>query len=91
MLTLRTTSRYRKERNLASRRGKDLTRLDAVINTLLAEKPLDPKYADHALHGDFEGFRECHIENDWLLVYVVNKNELILTLSQTGSHSDIFG
>jgi mRNA interferase YafQ len=65
--------------------------LDAVINTLLEEKPLSPERRDHALHGNFEGFRECHIENDWLLMYTVNKNELILTTSRTGSHSDLFG
>jgi len=91
MLDLRTTARYRKERNLAARRGKDLRLLDTVIETLRAEQPLTPKHHDHALIGDFAGFRECHIENDWLLLYTVDKGDLILTASRTGSHSDVFG
>jgi len=65
--------------------------LKTVVKTLCEEKPLDPKYCDHALHGDLEGFRDCHIENDWILLYAVNKDELILTASRTGTHSDIFG
>ena len=51
---------------------------------------LDAKYHDHALHRDFEGFRECHIQPDWLLVYLVEEDILTLTLTDTGTHSDIF-
>ncbi len=62
-----------------------------VLNTLLEEKTLDQRYHDHALTGNYIGFRECHILPDWLLIYAVNKSQLILTASRTGTHSDLFG
>jgi mRNA interferase YafQ len=91
MLTIHETAKYRRDVRRVIRRGKNRALLDAVVNTLREEKPLDPKHRDHALHGSLEGFRDCHIENDWVLVYAVNNKELILTLSQTGAHADIFG
>ena len=91
MLTLKTTSRFRKDYKLAKKRGFDLSLLEAVIDTLLAEKPLDPKHRDHALTGDYAGFRECHILSDWLLVYSIHHEMLILTASRTGTHTDLFG
>ena len=57
---------------------------------LVEEKDLDAKYCDHALTGNYIGFRECHIQPDWLLIYLINHQELILTASRTGSHSDLF-
>jgi len=64
--------------------------LEEVIDTLLQEIPLDAKYQDHDLKGNYLGFRECHIQPDWLLIYAVNHDELILTASRTGTHSDLF-
>ena len=64
--------------------------LEKVIQDLLEEKKLDIKYKDHALSGDYIGFRECHIQTDWLLIYTINNEELILTASATGTHSDLF-
>jgi mRNA interferase YafQ len=61
-----------------------------VIDTLLAEKTLGSKYKDHALSGDYAGFRECHILPDWLLIYHVDHKILILTASRTGTHADLF-
>jgi mRNA interferase YafQ len=90
MLTFATTSKYRKERKLAERRGRDMSLLDTVIQTLLEEKPLDPKHRDHPLSGDYTGFRECHVQPDWLLIYTVDKGQLVLTASRTGTHSDLF-
>jgi mRNA interferase YafQ len=90
MLTLKTTSRFRKDYKLAQKRGLDLSLLGTVIDTLLAEKPLDPKYKDHSLTGDYSGFRECHILPDWLLIYSIHQELLILTASRTGTHSDLF-
>jgi mRNA interferase YafQ len=72
------------------KRGLDLSLLNAVVQTLLEEKPLAPKYNDHSLTGNYEGFRECHISPNWLLIYAVDKDSLILTASRTGSHSDLF-
>jgi mRNA interferase YafQ len=91
VLTLKTTSQYRKDRNRAKNRGLDMSLLDTVIQTLIEEKPLAPKHKDHQLTGNFTEFRECHIKPDWLLMYTVNKQELILTASCTGTHSDLFG
>ena len=91
MLTLKTTSRFRKDYKLAKKRGLDLSLLESVIDTLLAEQPLDAKHKDHALIGDYAGFRECHILPDWLLIYSIHHETLLLTASRTGTHSDLFG
>ncbi|GHV86821.1 addiction module toxin, RelE/StbE family [Spirochaetia bacterium] len=91
MLILRAATQYRKDYKLAKRRGLDMSLLETVIQTLLDEKPLDPKHKDHPLIGNYSGFRECHITGDWLLVYTVDKGQLILTTARTGTHSDIFG
>lgn len=63
--------------------------LDEVIEELIKQKPLASKYRDHALTGNFIGFRECHVLPDWLLLYKVDKGKLILTASRTGTHSDL--
>ncbi|CAI3509396.1 TPA: type II toxin-antitoxin system YafQ family toxin [Streptococcus suis] len=90
MLTLVTTNQFRKDLKRIKKRGLSLSKLEAVLETLLKEKPLDQRYRDHALVGNYIGFRECHIEPDWLLVYAIDKGQLILTASRTGSHSDLF-
>ena len=89
MLTLRTTAKYRKDRKRAIKSGLPMHLLDGVLQTLAEEKPLDPKYNDHALKGEYIGFRECHIRPDWLLIYTVDKGNLILTAIRTGSHSEL--
>ena len=91
MLTLITTAKYRKDRKRVMKSKLPMHLLDEVLQTLLDEKPLDPKYNDHALKGDYYGFRECHIKPDWLLIYAVDKGSLILTATRTGSHSELFG
>ncbi len=60
------------------------------IDLLLNEQPLDDHYRDHALVGNYIGFRECHILSDWLLIYVVDKDQLVLTALRTGTHADLF-
>jgi mRNA interferase YafQ len=90
MFTLRATSQYRKDRKLAKKRGLDMDLLDDVIQQLIEGKALDQKFDDHALVGNYEGFRECHIQNDWLLIYAKDNNQLILAVMRTGSHSDLF-
>ena len=64
--------------------------LEEVIDTLLAGKPLDQKHRDHALAGNYAGYRECHILPDWLLIYFTENDSLILTAVRTGSHNDLF-
>jgi mRNA interferase YafQ len=90
MLTLKTTSRFRKDYKLAKNRGLNLSLLEAVIDILLGEKALDPKYKDHPLTGDYAGFKECHILPDWLLIYAIHRETLVLTTSRTGTHADLF-
>jgi len=90
MLTLETTGKFRKDYKLAKKRGLDLSLLETVIDTLLEGKVLDEKYRDHALTGNYIGFRECHIQSDWLLIYRIEHDELILVASRTGTHSDLF-
>ena len=72
------------------KQGKDMTLLQTVIDDLLEEKVLDAKYKDHGLVGNYNGFRECHILPDWLLIYSVDHEQLVLVASRTGSHSDVF-
>ena len=72
------------------KRGLNLDKLKFVINQLASGNPLEEKYRDHALTRDYKGFRECHIEPDWLLIYQIIDEELVLILSRTGSHSDLF-
>ena len=72
------------------KRGKDLNKLEKVLTKLALMKTLSPKYKDHQLKGEWKDFRECHIEPDWLLIYRIVENELILYATATGSHSDLF-
>ncbi len=89
-MTLKTTTQFRKDYKLAKKRGRDMRLLQSVIDDLLAGKPLVPKNRDHALSGSYSGFRECHIQPDWLLIYAVDRGQLVLTASRTGTHSDLF-
>ena len=87
---IKQTTQFRKDVKLARRRGYDLEKLLTVIGFLKEDIPLPTNYRDHALSGDFCGYRECHIEADWLLVYRKSAQFLILTLFRTGTHGDIF-
>ena len=90
MLDLVTTMQFRKDLKRICKRGYNLSNLDDVLQTLLAEKPLPEKHRNHELVGNYVSFRECHIDPDWLLVYAVDKGKLILTASRMGTHSDLF-
>lgn len=90
MLKLETTVQFRRDYKRMMKRGCKRELIEKVIETLLEEKPLDIKHRDHELKGDYAGFRECHIQPDWLLVYKVDKGKLILTASRTGTHADLF-
>ncbi len=90
MLDIVLSNRFKKDLKLAAKRGYDLDLLDAVVTNLAERRPLAEKYRDHELTGNYSGFRECHIQPDWLLVYRVEADELILFLSRTGTHSDLF-
>ena len=90
MLELVTTSQFRKDLKRIKKRGLNLKKLEQILTQLRKQEILDIKYRDHALSGNYLGFRECHIEPDWLLVYAIDKGKLILTASRTGSHSNLF-
>ena len=90
MLKIVASNQFKKDLKLAAKRGLNLQLLSDVVNTIASEKSLDAKYRDHALTGGYSGFRECHIEPDWLLVYRVEKEELDLFLFRTGTHADLF-
>ena len=84
------TSKFKKDIKLLKKQGKKIEKLYEIINILAYGEELDAKYRDHNLIGNYKGYRECHIEPDWLLIYKVMENILILTLSRTGSHSELF-
>ncbi len=90
MRTLKTTALFRKDYKRCQKRGLDMDQLKRVIDLLLAGKTLDQRYRDHALSGIYTGFRECHIQPDWLLIYLNSPDELVLTAVRTGTHSDLF-
>ena len=73
-----------------SRRGLDLSALDEIVFRLSNGEQLDAKYSNHVLRGKYSGFFECHIKPDWLLIYLIQEDTLILTLIDIGSHSDLF-
>lgn len=85
------TTQFKKDYKLAMKRGLKIELLDEVIAKLARGEELPEKNRDHALSGNWVGHRECHIQPDWLLVYHVANDVLVLTLTRTGSHSDLFG
>lgn len=85
------TSQFNKDVKMLKRQKKDLNELFSVITLLADGKTLDKKYSDHNLSGDFDGYRECHIRPDWLLIYQRSKKDLLLVMVRSGSHSDLFG
>lgn len=89
--TVKSTTQFKKDYKLAMKRGAKIGLLDDVVAALAMAKTLPGKYKDHALTGNWAGHRECHILPDWLLIYRIEDNVLVLTLSRTGTHSDLFG
>ena len=90
MLKIVPSNRFKKDLKKAIKRNLDISLLDEVVTKLANNKKLEKKYKDHDLKGEYVGFRECHIEPDWLLLYKKEKDELELFLFRTGSHGDIF-
>ena len=88
--TIKHTTRFTKYYKLAKRRNMNLDLLKDIVTKLANGEPLDEKHKDHPLSGDWIGHRECHILPDWLLVYRIEDEVLVLTLSRTGTHSDLF-
>ena len=89
--TVKPTTQFKKDYKQAIKRGLDITQLEDVIADLATGIPLPEKNRDHALSGNWVGHRECHVLPDWLLIYRIDGNVLVLTLSRTESHNDLFG
>ena len=84
------TSKFKKDYRLAIKRGLNIELLDNAIRLLAAGQPLPDEYNDHNLSGNWKGYRECHIQPDWLLIYRIERGILVLSLQRTGTHSDLF-
>ena len=89
--TVKITSQFKKDYKLAVKRGMDIALLEDIIAVLAMGESLPKKNRDHALSGNWAGYRECHILPDWLLIYRIDNEVLVLTLSRTGTHSGLFG
>ena len=90
MYSIRPTARFQKDLKRIEKRGYNISLLADVIKKLANGERLPDKNKDHSLHGDFSGCRECHVTPDWLLIYEISDEELILYLTRTGTHSDLF-
>ncbi len=88
-MKVKYTSSFRKGLKLAAKRGMNIDALSTVVNKLKAGEALPEKYRDHKLNGKYKGMRECHIAPDWLLIYKIDNDNVILTLVATGTHSDL--
>jgi mRNA interferase YafQ len=93
MLELELATQFKRDLKKIAKQGKRRKLLDSIVEQLQKEEPLDLKHKDHNLSGNWDGYRECHITPDWLLIYKIIKDDRIqlLRLSRTGSHSDLFG
>lgn len=90
MLKIKYENSFKKDYKRIVKRGYDTKLFEEVVRILATDQSLPIKYKDHNLSGDFSGFRECHITPDWLLIYRIHNSELVLQLTRTGTHSDLF-
>ena len=88
--TVKVTNKFKKDYKLALKRNLPVKLLEDIVQKLANAEPLPPENRDHQLSGNWANFRECHILPDWLLVYQIYDDVLVLSLARTGSHSDIF-
>ena len=84
------TNKFKKDLKLAKKQNKDLNKLYKVVELLANGNTLDLSYNDHSLVGDYKDYRECHIESDWLLIYKIKDEKMVLSLTRLGSYSDLF-
>ena len=90
MLKLQISTKFRKDYKRIKKRGYNLSLLQDILDKLCAKEPLEPKHRDYALSASYKGFRECHMQPDWLLIYAIDDDRLILVASRTGTHADLF-
>lgn len=90
MMTLETTSQFRRDYKRVKKRGYNMELLRVVLDTLLSGETLAPKHRDHQLTGSMKDYRECHIQPDWLLIYRIEASRIVLVANRTGTHADLF-
>ena len=90
MLDIQYEKSFKKDYKRILKRGCNPQNLQDVLSLLVNQQPLPEKYRDHNLSGNYTGYRECHIEPDWLLIYKIFNDKLVLVLTRTGTHSDLF-
>ena len=90
MLDPKTMNKFERDLDKSKRQHKDTDKLKEIMNLLIEEKQLDPKYLDHPLKGRWKGCRECHVGNDWLLIYRILKTDKEIWFERLGSHSELF-
>lgn len=90
MRTFGRTNQFKKDVKLAKRRGKELAKLQAVLDLLIDGEPLPSQCKDHPLRGNFAGSRDCHVEPDWVLIYTLTEGNSHIRFERTGTHSDLF-
>lgn len=90
MLDIQYEKSFKKDYKRMLKRSCNPQNLQDVLSFLVKQQPLPEKYRDHYLSGNYAGYRECHIEPDWLLIYKIFNDKLVLVLTRTGSHSDLF-
>ena len=90
MLEIVTTTRFKKDLKRCNKRGKDIDKIEQIVSDIQQLNPLPFNSKDHPLIGNWVGFRECHIEPDWLLIYSIDEDNSLLHLVRTGTHSDLF-
>ena len=89
MYDIKRTTSFKKDLKRLIKQGKDLGLLENVVDELAAGNTLSSKYLDHAMIGNWKGFRNCHIAPDWVLLYKIEKTLLVLVLTRTGSHAEL--
>lgn len=91
MYTVKIGRRFKKSYKKCVKRGLNIQKFEEVLKILIEGEPLPAKYVNHPLHGNYEGWNDCHIEPDWLLIWRYEQDELLLNLLDTGTHADLFG
>ena len=89
-LTIVYTTKMKRDAKRMEKRGKDMSKLIVALDLLASKTSMPKKYRDHPLKGEWSDYRECHIEPNWLLIYQIFEDKLILSASGTGTHSDLF-
>lgn len=90
MLKIKRTAQFKKDYKKVLKRGLDENKFVEVLEFLCNQIPLPEKYCDHVLSGEYLGYRDCHIQNDWILIYKIDKEISLVSLYRTGTHSDLF-